>query len=200
MAQVLAGARGSDIHRLVGRPCAQVDDWPAGAGGEPALKVQEERTRGLRAALPDALALGQGRDERLPRIAVWSLGVKRHQSPLTFAPGQINVLRVGEKRIRLVSVFGERNGRPRVHQQHGVTEHGAEGGRDPLAAGAEHQIIGRQHAGPKVWERPQFRRPRRCACAAVGPRPGTGPTSARHERCCRQGSRRTRCGHASPSR
>jgi hypothetical protein len=115
-----------------------VDDRSTGAGGEPTLKVQEERARRLRAALPDALALGQGGDERFPRIAVWSLGVERHQSPLTFAPGQISVLRVGEKRIRLVGVLRERNGRPGVHQQHGVTEHGAESGRDPLAAGAEH--------------------------------------------------------------
>ena len=50
----------------------------------------------------------------------------------------------------MVGVLGKWNSGSGVHQEHCVTKHGTEGGGDPLAADAEHRIIGRRHANPKV--------------------------------------------------
>lgn len=77
-------------------------------------------------------AVTRGTNERQPDAAP-SRGIERDDSARTFAAGDVEVLAVGPKRIRLIAALGEGEGIARGDEQQAVAERqaGAEA-RAPL--------------------------------------------------------------------
>jgi hypothetical protein len=114
---------------------AEVYHAPAGPGRQPLRKTLDRGAVPLRAALPVTLALGHLWHERNPARNGPVVRIEGEHASDRLLAGQVEILGVRPKWVRLIASFGQRNRSARSHHEQRIMEW--QGGGDAGPAGFE---------------------------------------------------------------